>query len=52
MRVLYDGRREPGRYEAPWSGENGQGRRVASGVYFYRLTTPGHTATKKMHFVK
>ena len=31
-----------------WNGLDEQGRRVSSGVYFYRLDTPGFSDTKKM----
>lgn len=33
---------------AAWNGEDARGRRVGSGVYFYRLTTRGGTQTRKM----
>ncbi len=48
VRELYRGRREPGRYEAAWSGENDRGAPVVSGIYFYRLKTQDRTVTRKM----
>ena len=33
---------------AYWDGRNGFGERVASGLYFYTLTTSGFSATRKM----
>jgi hypothetical protein len=50
--VLEDRVRAPGRYEVGWQGENAQGERLASGVYFYRLEAPGFTQTKKMVLLK
>ena len=35
-----------------WDGRNGLGERVASGVYFYTLTTEDYSATRKMLVVK
>jgi len=52
VRVLEDRVREPGRYEVGWSGEDDRGDRVASGVYFYRLTAPGFSQTRKMVLLK
>jgi hypothetical protein len=42
----------PGYYDYRWDGTNGSGRRVATGVYFYRLETSGQVLTKKMLLVK
>jgi hypothetical protein len=50
--VLEDRVRAPGRYEVGWQGENAQGERLASGVYFYRLEAPGFTQTRKMVLLK
>ena len=41
-------RKAPGRYSAHWDGRNVSGRRVSSGVYFYRMEAGPFTATKKM----
>jgi hypothetical protein len=35
-----------------WDGRSDAGQPVASGVYFYKLTTPGFTQTKKMVMLK
>jgi len=51
--TLVDGERAPGvTYRAEWDGRNRSGNRVASGVYFYRLRTAGHTITRKMVLLK
>jgi hypothetical protein len=52
VRVLFEGQRPPGRYKEAWNGVSDRGDRVASGVYFYRLTTPGFKQTKKMVLLK
>lgn len=49
VRLLLDGPREPGSYEAAWDGRLEDGRRAASGVYFYRLDLgSGHVETRKL----
>jgi hypothetical protein len=52
VRVLDDRHREAGDYEATWTGETERGTRAASGVYFYRLTAPGVSQTRKMVLAK
>ena len=44
--------RPAGHHEAIWQGEDRQGRRVAAGVYFYRLRADEFNATKSMLLVK
>jgi hypothetical protein len=39
-------------FETIWNGLNDQGRRVASGVYFYRLNAKDFSQTKKMVLLK
>jgi hypothetical protein len=48
VRVLYDGVREPGRYEMDWDGRNDRHEAVSSGLYFCRLKTSGD----KTHAIK
>ena len=41
-----------GIHSAEWSGTDGQGHPVASGIYLYRMTAGGFTAEKKMVLMK
>ena len=52
VKVLYNGHREAGVYEARWNGTNRRGQRVSSGIYFYRLQTKGFSETRKMLLTK
>ncbi|MBI3873104.1 MAG: T9SS type A sorting domain-containing protein [candidate division Zixibacteria bacterium] len=50
--TLLDEQLSAGRYERVWDGRDHSGATVASGLYFYRLTTPDHAETKKMVLLK
>lgn len=52
LQVLEDAWREPGSYRAHWDGTDRSGNRVASGVYFYRITADGTEQTRKMVFLR
>jgi len=52
VRTLVDGFVEGGERFTEWSGRDGRGAAVASGVYFYRLTAPGFSETRKMVLLK
>ncbi len=57
VRTLSLGHQSAGFYNSPeraayWDGRNALGERVASGVYFYQLTTPEFQQTKRMLIVK
>jgi len=52
VRTLVDGVEASGAKSAKWNGLDARGVRVASGVYFYRLETPGFTNTLKMVLVE
>ena len=41
-----------GPHDVRWNGTDARGRRVASGVYFYRLTAHGTELTRKMMLLK
>ena len=43
---------DAGRHEVIWNGTNDQGKAVVSGIYFYTITTPQFTQTKKMVLIK
>ncbi len=48
VRTLGQGRRKPGVFRESWDGCDDWGKRVASGVYFYRLEAGGFVKTMKM----
>ncbi len=52
VKTLFDGTLGPGRYEYIWDGTDQAGQTMASGLYFYRLTTAGNSETKKMVLMK
>lgn len=50
--VLVDGTRSPGLHEVAWEGRDDNGRSVASGVYFTRLTAGSLSRVGKMTLMK
>jgi hypothetical protein len=46
------GHLEAGTHTIRWDGDNDQGNRVASGVYFFRATAGGFHATRKLTLLK
>jgi hypothetical protein len=48
VRSLVEGPQTEGAKSVTWNGRDDHGARVASGVYFYRLTAPGFEQTHKM----
>jgi hypothetical protein len=53
VRVLYQGPRGPGRYEAVWLGDNNHGGRAATGIYFcYLQTSEGVGASRKLLLIR
>ena len=49
---LLDQTMPAGSYTATWNGTSGDGTPVASGIYFYRLSTDQHSMAKKMLLLK
>jgi flagellar hook assembly protein FlgD len=43
---------QAGFHSVRWNGTNGQGEQISTGLYFYRLSSPAFTSTKKMIMVK
>ncbi|MBU8933313.1 MAG: T9SS type A sorting domain-containing protein [candidate division Zixibacteria bacterium] len=53
VRTLINRHYEAGiKHVVTWYGDNDGGQPVATGVYFYRLTTDGQTQTRKMLLIK
>ncbi|HWR84221.1 MAG TPA: M6 family metalloprotease domain-containing protein [Candidatus Deferrimicrobium sp.] len=52
VKTLVDEVQIPGTYTVSWDGTAGNGRRVASGIYFYRLQRGGDAQTRKMILLK
>jgi hypothetical protein len=46
--TLVNGRQAAGRYNTTWNRTDGQGNRIASGVYFYKLTSGNYRITRKL----
>lgn len=52
IKVLMNGRMKPGHYTTEWKGRNKEGKKVANGIYFYRLKTENFSKTRKILFIK
>jgi hypothetical protein len=52
VKTLVDGNLSAGEHTYEWDSTDDSGGKVASGVYFYRLTAGDVTATKKMTLIK
>jgi len=52
IRTLVDGTEEPGYKSVSWDGLDRNNKRVAQGVYFYKLSTGNFRATKKLLIVR
>jgi len=50
--TLLDEQLPAGRHETTWRGHDDQGHSVSSGLYFYRIVTGQHTATRQMMLLK
>ncbi|MGH2570493.1 MAG: endo-beta-N-acetylglucosaminidase, partial [bacterium] len=49
---LVDREQEAGTYRVQWHGRNRDGREVAPGVYFYRMTAGGFSAVRKLVVIR
>jgi flagellar hook assembly protein FlgD len=52
LRRLVDEPRDPGLHRVPWDGTDRSGRRIACGVYFYKLTAGGQSQTRSIIVVR
>ena len=52
VKTLVDVHKTAGVYSVDWDGTNSAGRKIASGVYFYKLQMGSSVQTKKMLFMK
>ena len=52
VRVLVNEQRSAGSFTAAWDGTDALGRRVASGIYLYRIQAGSFSATKRMLLLK
>jgi hypothetical protein len=52
VKSLYSGQLPAATHTIEWDATDDRSRKVASGVYFYRLTTEGHSHTRKMVLLK
>ena len=50
--TLLDANLAAGRHSCLWNGADQAGNGVASGIYFYRLSLPGHTESRRMLLLK
>jgi hypothetical protein len=49
---LFEGKQSAGNHTVTWNGTDRYGNPVASGIYFYKLSTPNFSETKKMMLMK
>jgi flagellar hook assembly protein FlgD len=52
VRWVVDERLKPGAYRAVWDGRDQTGRRLASGMYFYRLEAGAFNQTRRLMLLR
>jgi len=52
VRTLFQGTQPAGRHQITWNGRDDAGRKMASGIYIYRLETPQFARVRKMTLVQ
>lgn len=52
IRTLVDGQAAEGQHAVVWNGLDDQGAQVASGMYFYKVTSANETTTERMMLMK
>jgi flagellar hook assembly protein FlgD len=52
VRTLFAGSRAAGWHDATWDGSDANGSRVASGVYFLRLTSANESQVQRFVIVR
>lgn len=52
VKTLFDDVKQPGNYTATWNGTDDNGRTLANGVYFYRLTSGQGCLTQKITLLR
>jgi hypothetical protein len=50
--TLVEGKQQAGIHQVEWTGSDSYGNKVATGVYFYKMTAGSYVETKKMLFTK
>jgi hypothetical protein len=52
IKTLLNGNISAGYHSVSWNATDNDGRKVSSGIYFYRITTPEFSSVKKMMLLK
>jgi flagellar hook assembly protein FlgD len=52
MRTLVNKKQTAGSYQVIWDGKDNTGNNVATGIYFYKLTSGTYSKIKKMSILK